>query len=131
MTHPRLGETKDSAADHAKPPQPFLHGAPARRQERPPSVVLISGPAFLSLLCIAKPTRRLGKDGVEGAAAARSQVRPRSLVRIIRATQSVQVLRGWISAQASCVPGTVATCETATPRQRIDHVFPPSEVVDT
>jgi hypothetical protein len=131
MSQPRLGETNEIAADPAKPPQPFRQGAPTRRQVRPPSAVRIRGPAFVSRLRIAKPTRRVGKEGVEsGAVPTRFHVLPLSLVRMINAEHGLQALRGWITAQASSVPGMVATCRTATPRQRIDHVLPPSDVLD-
>jgi hypothetical protein len=50
---------------------------------------------------------------------------------MISAEHGLQALRGWITAQAASVPGIAATWRTATPRQRIDHVLPPSEVVDT
>jgi hypothetical protein len=129
MSQPRLGETNETAADEAKPPQPFRQGAPTRRQVRPPSVVRIKGPAFVSRLCIAKPTRVVGKEGIErGASPTRVHVWPRSLVRMISVEHGLQALRGWITAHAASVPEMAATCRAATPRQRIDQVFPPSPV---
>jgi len=132
MSQPRLGETNEIAADEAKPPQPFRQGAPTRRQVRPPSVVRIRGPEFVSRLRIAKPTRLVGKEGVErGAVPTSFHVRPLSLVRTISVEHGLHALRGWITAQAASVAGMVATCRTATPRHRIDHVLPPLDVVET
>jgi len=37
ITHPAVGVAK--SADHAAPPRPCAHGSPARRHDRPPSVV--------------------------------------------------------------------------------------------
>jgi hypothetical protein len=50
---------------------------------------------------------------------------------MISVEHGLQAHRGWITAQAASVPAMAATCRTATPRQRIDHVLPPSDVVDT
>ena len=79
---------------------------------------------------MAKPTRRDGKDGIDGAVPARCQVRPLSFEWIMTAGHSTQMLFGRICAHASRVPGTVATYETPVPRQRIFHVLPPSVVVE-
>jgi hypothetical protein len=86
----------------------------------------------VSRLRIAKPIRRVGKEGVErGAVPTRCHVRARLSERMISVEHGLQALRGWITAQAASVPEMTATCRTATPRQRTDHVLPPSDVVDT
>ncbi len=113
-SQPRLGETKEREASDAKPPQPFRHGEPTRRQVRPPFVVYqVAGICLPAPHSEPSPTRG---ERWHGGCGSGSRPRATPVLRAEQERRAIGARRTWPDPSHGIrCSRTVATSVTAAP----------------